>query len=92
MTQHPQVTKTQAELWLQDPVTKALLQCLDWYQDDIRDEINSGSCVDKTNADLTLALISQRQGQIEGLVTASGFEQLLDRYEMIEVASHVQAV
>jgi hypothetical protein len=69
-----------------------LIQCLEWYQDDIKDEINTGSCVDKTNADLTLALISQRQGQIEGLVTASQFEPLLNRYSMIGEVNHVQAV
>ena len=80
------------DLWLKDPVTLALFQCLDWYQSDVKDEINTGSCIDMANADLTLARISQRRGQIEGLLTASEFKFLLDRYSMIEESSYVQSV
>ena len=89
---HPQISRTQLELWLEDPATKALTKCLGWLQSDVKDEINTGSCVDMSNADLTLSRISQRTGQIEGLETASYFEDLFKRYEMIEEGSHVQAV
>ena len=90
--QHPKVTQTQVELWLKDPVTETLSQCLKWYQDDVKDEINTGSCLDTSNADLTLSRISQRTGQIEGLVTASAFDVLLNRYGMIEEEKHVKSV
>ena len=90
--QYPQVTPTQVELWLQDPVTKALFSCLEQYQEDVRFEMGSGSCLDSSSADLTLSRMSQRMGQIEGLHSASSFEDLFNKFEMIEVASHVQAV
>jgi len=54
--------------------------------------MGSGSCLDSSSADLTLSRMSQRMGQIEGLHSASSFEELFNKFEMIEVASHVQAV
>ena len=86
---YPRVTRTQVDLWLQDPVTKALAQCLEWCEGDVKDEINTGSCIDESNADLTLSRLSKRRGQIEGLVSAGGFENMFSRYEMIEVDANV---
>ena len=82
--QYPQVTQTQLELWLDNPVTQALVKCFEWYQKDIQDEINSGSCVDSSNADLTSSNIHLRLGQIQAMITASEFTGVLDRYKMIE--------
>ena len=90
--EHTQLTQTQVDLWLKDPVTKTLFQCLEWQVGDVKDEINTGSCLDTSNADLTLSRISQRTGQIEGLITAGDFEFLFSRYCMIEEAVNVQAV
>lgn len=86
---YPKVTQTQLDLWLKDPVTKTLCQCLEWHQDDVKDELSSGSCVDESNADLTLSKISRRRGQIEGLITASDFGAVLDRYKMVGEDSYV---
>ena len=81
--QHKQVTQTQIEHWLKDPVTLVLGKCLDWYTKDIQDEINTGACVDQSNADLTLSRISQRTGQIEALRTSGNFEEIFNRYKMV---------
>jgi len=90
--QYPQVTKTQVELWLQDPTTQAHFKSLELYQEQIRDHISSGACLDRTNADLTLSRLSEFNGQLEALEAASGFENLLNAYGLIEEVSHVQAV
>ncbi len=82
--QYKQVTQPQLELWLDNPVTLALLKCFDWYKKDIQDEINSGSCVDSSNADLTSSNIHLRLGQIQALTTAGELTDVLDRYKMIE--------
>ena len=87
--QHPQVTPTQVELWLQDPVTQALSSCLEQYQEDLRIEIGTGSFLDESNADLTLSRAVQRLGQLEGLRTASAFMHLFEKFVMIEEDSDV---
>jgi len=79
------------ELWLDNPVTKTLARCFEWYKADIHDEINSGSCISRHNADLTLANIMERQGNIQALITVVQFEAVLNRYGMIEDQKDVQA-
>lgn len=82
--QYKQLTQTQLELWLDDPATQALVKCFDWYKEDIQDQINTGSCVDSSNADLTSSNIHKRLGQIDGMVTARDLTGVLNRYSMIE--------
>lgn len=79
------------DLWLADPVTETLFRCLEWYKEDIQDEINTGSCVDSSNADQTSSNIHLRMGNIQALITASQFEAVLKRYGMVE-AENVQAI
>jgi hypothetical protein len=67
-------------------VTKALTQCLDWYQADIKDHINTGSIIDRSNADKTLSAICELNGNIQGLYTAGQYEEVLVRYDLIEEA------
>lgn len=67
-----------------DPVTQAISKCLQWQVLDVQDEINSGSCLDETNADLTLSRISRRMGQKDGLQAAGKFQELLTHYIMVE--------
>jgi len=67
-----------------DPVTQVLIKCLKWQVEDVQDVINSGACLDESNADLTLSRISRRMGQIDGCITAGAFEAMFNRYAMVE--------
>lgn len=82
----PQVTKAQVELWLDNPVTKTLVKCLQWQANDIRDEIGNGSFLDQANADLTLSRLSKLLGMADGFDAASKVEFMLNHYAMIEVS------
>ena len=70
---------------MDNPVTKTLINCLQWQADDIRDEIGLGSFIDQTNADLTLSRLSRLMGQADGFDAASKLEFMLNHYKMVEV-------
>jgi hypothetical protein len=81
---YPRLTDNQVELWLNDPCTQALLSCLDWYQGDIKDEINKGTHVDPTNNDLTCNNYFRMTGRKEAFGLSCDFQTLFDRYGLME--------
>ena len=90
---HQQVTQVQVDLWLDNPVTQALYECLGLMAEDIKMEMSNGSCVDSSNADMTSSQIHLRLGHIQSLDNASRFHDVLTRYESIEVEeSNVKAI
>ena len=81
--QYPQVIPEQIQLWLNDPVTKVYLQCLDWFKEEVNESASNGSIVDSSCADLTHAMIHQNLGQQQGLTSAIGYQSLFARFGMI---------
>lgn len=80
---HPQVTPEQIQLWEADPVTKAYLQCLEWFNADVRDDASDGTIIDSACADLSHARIHINLGQQQGLVTAMEYGKLFNDFNMI---------
>lgn len=80
---YPRLTQAQVDLWLEEPVTKLLTQCLEWWQDDVRDHVSSGACIDRENSDKTLSSLCESNGNIQGLCSAGLYEEVFARYEMI---------
>lgn len=80
---YPQVTLEQIQLWEASPVTKAFLQCLQWFREDVRDEASDGTIIDSSCADMTHAGIHLNMGQQQGLATAADHNKLLNRFNMI---------
>lgn len=81
--QHPVVTPEQIQLWEANPVTKAYLQCLEWFKQDIADLASNGGVADSSSADLTHAMLHRNYGQQDGLADAANYNYLLDRHGMI---------
>ncbi|MGI9251417.1 MAG: hypothetical protein ACR2PR_09480 [Pseudohongiellaceae bacterium] len=81
--QHPQVTDSQIEIWLTNPVTAAFFSCLQWKLEDTRDAAGSGSLTDSSSADLTHALLHRALGQQDAYADAQHAENLLEHYGMV---------
>jgi hypothetical protein len=72
------------ELWLNDPCTQALVQCFEWYVQDIRDELNSGSYQDPSNNDLTCNNLSRAHGRMDAFKLATQATDIFHRYDLME--------
>ncbi len=81
---HSQVTEIQVEIWLSDPTTRMLMQCLEWKRLDTKDSAGSGEIVDSSNSDLTHAMIHRALGQQDVYADLQTPEALFDYYEMID--------
>ena len=82
--EHPQLSETQLELWLRDPVTCIFLQCLEWKRLNTRDAAGDGQIVDSSNSDLTHALIHRALGQQDVYGELQNTEEFLDEFGMID--------
>ena len=82
-TEFRQVTEAQVELWLASPVTRALLQCLEWKRLDTVDAAGTGKLTDSSSADLTHALLHRALGQQDVYYECARPEAMLEFYEMI---------
>ena len=82
--EHKQVTEAQVEIWLTNPVTLTLLQCLEWNRLDSRDAAGSGTLVDSSSADLTHALLHRNLGQQDAYRECEDPVQIFEHYEMID--------
>lgn len=89
--QYPRLTQAQVELWLANPVTKVLSQCLEFYALDINDALAQGRHVDSSNADTTMSATHLFMGQKQGLKTAGDYVALFKRYQMLELAEKKEA-
>ena len=81
---HPQVTKDQIEIWLQNPVTQVYLQSLQWFHEELVEHQGRDGQVDSTSSDVTFAATHINMGQKQGLVTAINYNSILERFGMIE--------
>lgn len=51
--------------------------------EEISESMGNGSYIDSTNSDLTFGQIHSALGQRQGLLNASEFEEMLERFNML---------
>ena len=73
------------DIWLDNPVTKTYLQCLEWSGEQIAEILGNGGFVDSTNNDRTSNQIHSALGEKEGLIKAGNPNGLLITHEMLEI-------
>ena len=74
----------QIEIWLDNPVTKTYLQCLEWSGEQIREALGKGGYVDSDNNDRTCNHVHSALGEAEGLAKAGSPQAILNTHEMLE--------
>jgi len=73
------------EIWLDNPVTKTYLQCLEWSGEQIGEVLSKGGFVDSTNNDHTSNQIHSALGEQEGLSKACDPTAIFTIHEMLEL-------
>ena len=81
---HKRLSQAQFDIWIDNPVTKVYLQCLEWSAEQAEEIAGSGSLIDSSNNDLSMNHIHGVMGQKIGLTTASNPEQLLNTHKLLE--------
>jgi hypothetical protein len=79
----PRLTQAQYELWIDQPVTKQYLQCLEWSGERIAEALGRGGFVNSRNNDETCNSIHSALGEVEGLLKASEPFEIFIEHEMI---------
>jgi hypothetical protein len=82
--QYPRLTPNQVEVWLANPVTQTYLNCLKFYQGDVKDSTDSGEGFDMGNNDQTCNLLYFREGLKEAFRISGEVEDLLGHYKLVE--------
>lgn len=82
-TKYPQVTDTQVELWLANPVTRVFVQCLGWKNADSVEAAGTGKVTDSSSADMTHAMLHRSFGHQDAFKEAADPERMLEFYQMI---------
>ena len=89
--QHKRLTQAQFDIWIDSPVTKLYLQCLEWSASQADEIVGNGSQIDSSNNDRSMNNIHGIMGQRIGLITASNPENLFNTHEMIEIPKEEEA-
>jgi len=84
---YKQVTPEQLEIWLNDPVTKAYRECLEFLRTKVVMEGGSGKFIDPANNDLTCHNMAVSLGKQEAYAEALDPAQLLGDWERPEVVN-----
>lgn len=82
---HQRVTQPQYDLWIDNPVTQAYLQCLKWSAEQQEEIIGNGSLIDNSNNDLSMNRIQYADGASFGFKSSSNPISHFKLHEMIEV-------
>ena len=90
MTQYKQLSQSQVELWLNNPVTKAYLQCLWWSQDQISEVIGSGDLFDRGSMENTFRQLAEAEGEKNGYLGALRVVEELNRHEMLDPKAKIE--
>ena len=83
--EYPQITPAQLEIWMDSPVTKTYLQCLEWSADQIKEILGNGGMIDSSNSDLTHARLHSALGEKTGLLRATDPDIVMRTHKMIGV-------
>jgi hypothetical protein len=81
---HKQLPQHQLEEWLSNPVTKYYLQALWNSQDQIKEAIGNGGCIDFSSMERTFAETLMMEGKKQGYLSAMEVVSELARHELIE--------
>ena len=82
---HKRLSQPQFDIWIDNPVTRAYLQCLKWSAEQAAEIAGNGSLIDSSNNDRSMNNIHGVMGQKTGLNTASDPESLFRTHEMLEI-------
>ncbi len=81
--QHPQVTRSQLQLWLADPTTKKYLQCLEWSYEQNAEATGMYMFVRGTDEE-TIHELYRSVGESQCFTHCLDVETTLDRHKMLE--------
>ncbi len=82
---YKRITKNQYEIWKDNPVTVAYIQCLGWSFDQISEAMGKGAFVDASSSDLTMSQVHAALGHKRGLEMATNPMEMLKIHEMIDL-------
>lgn len=80
----PRVTQTQIDIWMNDPVTHAVLSAYSEISNRIDAGINSGSFIVLDNNDQSMNQLSLARGHKQGLENAKQIKNVLELCQFIE--------
>ena len=81
MTQYKQVSPEQVDLWLNDPVTKAYLEAVNYCKTAVEERMHNGTLLDPRNNDLTCYNLAYSRGQRDLLLETESPLLFLAKYE-----------
>ncbi len=84
---HKQVSPEQVDIWLQDPVTLAVLDSINYLLESAKKTLANSTGVDPSNAHLTLHNQGKLGGVRDTLMEISDIPSFLGKYERPEVAN-----
>lgn len=69
---------------MDNPVTIAYIQCLEWSEAQITEIMGNGGFIDSSNATLTMSQLHSAMGEQKGLIDATFPEIIFEKHEMLE--------
>ena len=81
---YPRVSQAQLEIWLHDPVTKAVKLAFTEFEADLREKVGSGSFRNPQSNDLTCNNISHALGMADAMGNCANFAEMLKHLELLE--------
>ena len=73
------------EIWLDNPVTKTYLQCLEWSAEQVSEVLGNEGLIDSENNDHTSNAIHSALGKKRGLLDACDPSTIITLHEMLEL-------
>lgn len=81
---YPKVMKDSVKIWLNDPITKTYLQCLNFYSEQLKESRAIGGFVDAESNDATIRRLFLNMGAEDATNTLASPYELMSAYNMIE--------
>lgn len=82
---YPRISQAQFDIWIDNPVTKTYLQCLEWSGEQVEEVLGKGGYIDPSNNDLSMNRVYNALGQKTGLTNASKPWDIMITHEMIVI-------
>lgn len=81
---HKRISQDQLDIWMDNPVTRTYLQCLEWSAEQISEVLSKGGLVNPENNDHTSNRIHLALGNRIGLSHALNVKGAIIAHEMLE--------
>ncbi len=85
MDNHKRITQAQFDIWIDNPVTIAYLQCLEWSAEQNGEVVENGSLIDTSNNDLSMNRIQYANGVKFGFNSATNPVEHFNTHQMLEL-------